>query len=277
MERPIKTLAAGVTIAGIGLHTGRHAEVRLRPAPPGRGFVFERVDLDGHPMVPARPDLVADTTRATTLAKGDASVQTVEHLVAALFGMGVSDAHIEVAGPEIPILDGSAAPFVEAIARAGTTTHGKRPPRQALDAPIWMPSGDSFLAAIPSPELRFSYGIVFEASPIGEQWQSFVLDANRFRDELAPARTFARLAEVEALRERGLVAGGSLDVALVCDETKWLNGPLRFPNEPVRHKLLDFIGDLGLLGDELPCAHYIAFRAGHALHVKLAKRIVYGA
>lgn len=277
MERPTKTLAVDVTLAGLGLHTGRYAEVRLRPAPPRHGFVFVRVDLEGQPIVPARPELVADTARATTLANGETSVQTVEHLVAALFGMGVSDARIEVSGPEIPILDGSAAPFTEAVDRAGTTTHGASPPRPALEAPIWIPAGDSFVAAIPSAELRFSCGIVFEGSPIGEQWHSFVPRAGRFQDELAPARTFARLSEVNALRERGLIAGGSLDVALVCDETKWLNGPLRFPNEPARHKLVDFMGDLGLLGDDLPCAHYVAFRAGHALHVKLAKRISCGA
>lgn len=268
-----RTLARPVTQSGIGLHTGKYAEVSLCPAPSGSGIVFVRVDLEGKPTIPALAQCVTDTSRKTTLSNAGASVQTVEHVLAALFGLGISDVRIEVTGEEMPILDGSALPYVSAMEEAGFTTLGNALPRRVLETPLWIPQGNSFVSAIPSSELRFSCGIQFESAAIGEQWFSFAQNPSRFVEEIAPARTFANVAEIEALRERGLIAGGSLDVALVCDNENWLNGPLRFPNEPARHKLLDWMGDLCLLGDSLPQAHYIAFRAGHALHIKMAKMI----
>jgi UDP-3-O-[3-hydroxymyristoyl] N-acetylglucosamine deacetylase len=274
MVDPRKTVAEDVVIAGHGLHTGERAEVRIRPAAPGEGRLFVRMDLPGEPVIRARATFVSDTTRSTTLANGGALVRTPEHLLAALVMMGVDDTRIEITGPEVPILDGSALPWAEALARAGLSAAYAPRLQTSLEAPIWIPSsGDAFVAAIPAQEMRFSCGIAFDAAPIGEQWFSFVPSAERFLAEVAPARTFGVVSDVEALRARGLLAGASLDTAIVCDETKWLNGPLRFPDEPARHKLLDFVGDLSLV-DPLPRAHYIAFKAGHALHVRLGKRLL---
>ncbi|MDI1443254.1 UDP-3-O-acyl-N-acetylglucosamine deacetylase [Polyangium sp. 6x1] len=271
-----KTVAEDVVIAGRGLHTGAHADVTIRPVGAGEGRFFVRMDLPGEPVIRARAAFVVDTTRSTTLANAGASVRTPEHLLAALAGMGVDDARIEITGPEVPILDGSALPWAEAIARVGLSAAYAPRLETVLEAPIWVPSsGDAFVAAIPALELRFSCGIAFDAAPIGEQWASFVASPERFLAEVAPARTFGVLADVQAMQARGLLAGGSLDAALVCDETQWLNGPLRLPNEPARHKLLDFVGDLALL-DPLPRAHYLAFKAGHALHVRLAQRLSEG-
>lgn len=268
-----RTLARTVTRSGIALHTGKHTRVEISAAPLGEGISFFRADLEGRPRIQAAPHFVADTSRSTMLAHEGASVQTVEHLLASLFALGITDANIYVLGPELPILDGSALPFAEAIHDAGAVILGEAEPRLSLMDPIWIPQGNSFVSAIPSSELRFSCGIRFDQTPIGEQWASFLPADGHFAHTLAPARTFARVLEIEALRARGLIQGGSLDVALVCNETEWLNGPLRFPNEPARHKLLDWIGDLSLLGARLPVAHYVAFCAGHALHVKLAKRL----
>ncbi|MDC3980895.1 UDP-3-O-acyl-N-acetylglucosamine deacetylase [Polyangium jinanense] len=271
-----KTVAEDVVLAGRGLHTGAHVEARIRPVAAGEGRFFVRKDLPFEPVVRARAAFVVDTTRSTTLANGEAQVRTPEHLLAALAGMGVDDACIEITGPEVPILDGSALPWAEAIARVGLSAAYAPRLQTVLEAPIWVPSsGDAFVAAIPSPELRFSCGIAFDAAPIGEQWASFVASPERFLAQVAPARTFGVVSDVEAMRARGLLAGASLDTAIVCDEEKWLNGPLRFPDEPARHKLLDFVGDLSLL-DPLPRAHYLAFKAGHALHVRLARRLSEG-
>ncbi|HVK66792.1 MAG TPA: UDP-3-O-acyl-N-acetylglucosamine deacetylase [Polyangium sp.] len=276
MVDPRKTLADDVVIPGRGLHTGASVEVRIRPIGPGEGRFFVRVDLPGEPVIRARATFVTDTTRSTTLANEGASVRTPEHLLAALARMGVDDARIEITGPEVPILDGSALPWAEAIARVGLSAAYAPRLETVLEAPIWVPSnGGAFVAAIPAPELRFSCGIVFDAAPIGEQWASLLTSPERFLAEVAPARTFGVLADVEAMQARGLLAGGSLDAAIVCDGTKWLNGPLRFPDEPARHKLLDFMGDLSLV-DPLPRAHYLAFKAGHALHVRLAQRLSEG-
>ena len=276
MVDPRKTPADEVVIAGRGLHTGEPAEVRIRPAAPGEGRFFVRMDLPAEPVVRARAAFVGDTTRSTNLVNGEASVRTAEHLLAALVMMGVDDARLEITGPEVPILDGSALPWAEALARVGLSAAYAPRLATALEAPIWIPSnGDAFVAAIPAQELRFSCGIAFDAAPIGEQWFSFVASPPRFLAEVAPARTFGVLADVEGMRARGLLAGANLDVGVVCDQTKWLNGPLRFPDEPARHKLLDFVGDLSLV-EPLPRAHYIAFKAGHALHVRLAKRLSEG-
>ncbi len=270
-----KTVAECVEIAGRGLHTGEHAAVRIAPAAPGEGRFFVRTDLPEQPLIRARTMFVVDTIRSTRLAKGEASVRTPEHLLAALAMMGVDDARIEITGPEVPILDGSALPWAEAIARVGLSAAYVPRLHTTLETPIWVPAGDAFVAAIPAPEMRFSCGIAFDAAPIGEQWFSFVASPDRFLAEIAPARTFGILEDAEALRAQGLLAGASLEVAIVCDRTKWLNGPLRFKDEPARHKLLDLLGDLSLV-DPLPRAHYIAFKAGHALHVRMAQRIVEG-
>ena len=265
------TLVSEVTRSGIGLHSGTSTQVRIRPAAPGAGRYFVRVDLPGKPMIPAQIEAVSPTMLSTELIKGNANVRTVEHLLAALAGLGVDNARIEIDGAEVPLLDGSAQEWAIAIAQVGTVSQSARVTRSLLE-PIWIHQGDAFVAAIPAPELRFSYGIDFELAAIGNQWHSWSPDRDSFLTEIAPARTFGLAHQIDQLRASGLIKGGSLENALVCDAEGWLNPPLRFSNEPVRHKLLDLIGDLSLLGT-VPIAHFLAYKASHRLHTQLAQKI----
>jgi UDP-3-O-[3-hydroxymyristoyl] N-acetylglucosamine deacetylase len=202
-----------------------------------------------------------------------ASVRTVEHLLASLAALGVSDVQIDIDGAEVPLLDGSAQMWVAAIVDAGLASAADRiEPGAPLTTAIWLQEGDRFVAAVPSPELRFTYGIDFDLKPIGNQWFSWQPGQESFATAVAPARTFGLAHQIEQLRQAGLIKGGSLDNALVCDREEWINPPLRFPNEPVRHKLLDLIGDLSLLG-KFPQAHFIAYKASHDLHTKLAQQL----
>lgn len=265
-----RTLREDFRICGVGVHTGARADVRVVPAEAGTGRRFFRMDMDGQPSVEARERHWSPSRLSTLLVCGAASVRTVEHILSALAGFCIDDARIEVWGPEIPIMDGSALLWSEAISRVGVTEGGiveNHPPR--IDEPLWVRSGDAFVAALPAEELRFTYGIDFPP-PIGNQWRSFCPDRDDFAAEIAPARTFARLEDVERLREANLIQGGTLDCAIVCGPEGWLNPPLRFDDEPVRHKLLDLIGDLSLLGD-IPKAHFIAYKAGHRLHAEMAR------
>ncbi len=259
-------------IRGVGLHSGIETSVRLLPAPPGRGRYFVRTDLPGSPEISATIAAVQQTQLSTELVSGAARVRTVEHLLAALFAAGIQDVRIEIDGPEMPLLDGSALVWWDAIAAQGDLI--SRPlPEVYLSAPLWIYQGDQFVAAVPCPELRFSYGIDFEVAPIGNQWHSWGFNAGDFGLEIAPARTFGLAHQIDQLRLSGLIKGGTLDNALVCDQTAWINPPLRFSNEPVRHKLLDLVGDLSLVGS-LPIAHYMAYKASHNLHGQLAEQLV---
>ncbi len=268
-----QTLASSIQVSGIGLHSGATTNVRLMPATSSDGRYFVRVDLPNLPIIPAKLEAVKSTTLSTELASGDARVRTVEHLLAALASMGVDHVRIEIDGPEVPLLDGSAKNWHEAIAKVGLTTLDPSPlPSLTLTHPLWIHQDDSFVAAIPAHTTRFTYGIDFEYSEIGNQWYSWSLDSSTFAAAIAPARTFALADQIEQLQQAGLIKGGSLDNALVCSHTGWLNPPLRFTNEPVRHKLLDLVGDLSLLGI-FPQAHFLAYKAGHKLHIQLAHRI----
>ncbi|HBE20492.1 MAG TPA: UDP-3-O-acyl-N-acetylglucosamine deacetylase [Cyanobacteria bacterium UBA11149] len=292
------TLGATFSCSGIGLHSGILTNVKVLPAKPGEGRYFVRVDLPESQIIPAHVDAVCETTLSTELGNGANShrVRTVEHLLAGLAGSGVDDARIEIDGSEVPLLDGSANPWVEAIAKVGIMGSEDRlkkgqgagdrgggeeeekltslsfSPSFSIEEPIWIYHGDAFVAAIPAPSLRFTYGIDFDVPAIGNQWYSWTPSQSSFADEIAPARTFGLLHQIEGLRNRGLIKGGSLDNALVCDRQGWLNPPLRFSNEPVRHKLLDLVGDLSLLGT-FPVAHFLAYKASHNLHVQLARQI----
>lgn len=265
-----QTLAASVERSGIGLHSGALAHVRILPAPAGSGRYFVRVDLPEQPVIPVRVASVNQTLLSTELAVGDGRIRTVEHLLAALWGTGINNARIEVDGAEIPLLDGSAQGWIEAIAEVGVKQYavGKEA-ALPITEPVWIYEGDAFVAAMPSSETRFTYGIDFDYSAIANQWYS--LTAADFV-QVAPARTFGLAEQIEQLRSQGLIKGGSLENALVCTKEGWLNPPLRFADEPVRHKLLDLIGDLSLL-DPLPQAHYLAYKASHKLHVQLAKTL----
>ncbi|MEG3437357.1 UDP-3-O-acyl-N-acetylglucosamine deacetylase [Pannus brasiliensis CCIBt3594] len=265
------TIQETIELSGVGLHSGDRVNVRLCPSDSGEGIYFARVDRTSVPLIPALVESVAETTLSTELVAGEGKVRTVEHLLAALTGCGVSEARIEIDGGEVPLLDGSALDWIEAIDRAGITSidSGSAP---VLSAPVTVYEGDMFVSAIPSPELRFTYGVDFPYGPIGKQWHSWSPAEEDFRVAIAPARTFGFADQIEYLQKAGLIKGGSLENALVCDKEKWLNPPLRFENEPVRHKLLDLIGDLTLLGT-IPTAHYIAYKASHKLHVQLARAI----
>ncbi|NJL23242.1 MAG: UDP-3-O-acyl-N-acetylglucosamine deacetylase [Leptolyngbyaceae cyanobacterium SM1_3_5] len=267
---PQQTLAGEFARSGVGLHSGETTSVRVLPDAPGSGRYFVRVDLPDAPIVPAAIESVSQTTLSTELAAGGVHVRTVEHLLAALAALGIDNARIEIDGAEVPLLDGSAREWAEAIAQTGITTQSADRPIFHLEEPIWVHQGDAFVAALPSPQLRWSYGIDFELSAIGNQWFSWSPESDSFETAIAPARTFGLAHQIEQLRQAGLIKGGSLENALVCSTEGWLNPPLRFSNEPVRHKLLDLVGDLSLLG-VFPVAHVLAYKASHQLHTQLTR------
>ena len=269
-----RTLASEIELSGVGLHSGEQTRVRVLPAAVGEGRYFVRTDLPGAPIIPAKIEAVSQTALSTELTGArDAQIRTVEHLLAALAGMGADNARIEVDGPEVPLLDGSALVWVEAIAGVGLVTQELVHPAangqfSPIENPVWVRHGDAFVAALPAVETRFSYGIDFDEPAIGNQWYSWSPEAESFASAIAPARTFGLARQVDQLRQAGLIKGGSLENALVCDRSGWLNPPLRFANEPVRHKILDLVGDLSLLGT-WPTAHYLAYKASHNLHIQL--------
>jgi UDP-3-O-[3-hydroxymyristoyl] N-acetylglucosamine deacetylase len=276
------TLASSVARQGVALHSGATTAVTLNPAEPGQGRYFVRTDLPGQPVIPASLEAVNPTMLSTELRQGEASVRTVEHLLAALTGLGIDNVRIDIAGPELPLLDGSALGWVEAIHQAGRRPQGVPRSVAHLSRPVNVHHGDAFVAAFPAPTTRLTYGIDFEVAAIGNQWFSWSPGNNPgsdpfgpegFATVVAPARTFGLAHQVEQLRASGLIQGGSLDNALVCGEEGWLNPPLRFDNEPARHKMLDLIGDLSLLGS-LPVAHVVAYKASHRLHGELAAALV---
>jgi len=255
------------TLQGVGLHTGQMCTVTLERLPPGEGRVFY---VNRQP-VPARVSAVRPSRLCTTLAQGDVMIHTVEHLLAALVGLGIADVAIEVSGGEVPLLDGSALPWVVLLRDWGT---GKPLVAGVVTEPVVVQAGDRFVCALPASELTLTYGIDFPDYPaIGRQWLTWIPEREDFGTAIAPARTFGLAGQIAQLQAQGLIRGGSLANALVCDrERGWVNPPLRFADEPVRHKLLDFLGDLGLLG-ALPRGHFLAYKAGHDLHIRLAARL----
>jgi UDP-3-O-[3-hydroxymyristoyl] N-acetylglucosamine deacetylase len=228
--------------------------------------------LPNAPCISATIDAVDQTTLSTELRAGEATVRTVEHLLAALLGVGIDNALIEIDGPELPLLDGSALPWVDAIQRAGVVPQAAARSTVTLQAPFWYQKGDAFVAALPAPELRFSYGIDFAEQAIGNQWHSWSPQQDSFAAAIAPARTFVLARQIDHLRTLGLIKGGTLENALVCDGDQWVNPPMRFANEPARHKLLDLVGDLSLLG-AVPQVHFLAYKASHHLHTQFAAQL----
>jgi len=267
------TLKKGFTIQGVSLHSGLETQVRILPSQLGKGRYFVRTDLADQPIIIASLEIVQEAMLSTELGEGHAKVRTVEHLLAALVMSGVDEARIEIDGPEVPLLDGSAKIWVEAIAAAGNESFNNHPmAEKQITEPIWHQEEDRFVAALPSPQMIFTYGVDYPYQPIGRQWYSWNPQVEPFKNAIAPARTFGFADQIEQLQKMGLIKGGSLENALVCDYEKWLNPPLRFSDEPVRHKLLDLIGDLSLLGS-IPQAHYLAYKASHKLHTQLAQKI----
>jgi UDP-3-O-[3-hydroxymyristoyl] N-acetylglucosamine deacetylase len=269
MTALLQTLAAEVAVEGVGLHTGAPVRVLLRPrAEPG--ILFARSDLPGAPLIAAAPRSIARTVHATTLEENGVSLSTTEHLLAALWALGVTNCRVEVDGPEIPILDGSAAPWCRAVRRAGlepSPEYSARP-LYALREPVWVEDGASSMLGLPHPALRLSVAVDFGLPYAGRQVVDCVVTAESFEAELAAARTFTRAEWLEPLRAQGLIRGGSLDNAIVLEQAG-PSSPWRINNELARHKALDVVGDLALLfaadGGVL-CAHLIAVKAGHPLH-----------
>ena len=268
-----KTILRPVRCAGIGLHTGKEAELTLLPAPPGSGIVFERADLPGAPLIPARPEHVVDVHYATTLAAGDVQVRTVEHLLAALSGLGVDNLRVRLTGPEVPILDGSAAPFVSLLRTAGIRRYLLPKTPIWVRRPITVRAGDRWISAEPAGRLVVDYTMTFGHAKFPAQRIVLTLNRETFIREVAPSRTFGFLRDVQALWSQGLALGGSLENAVVIGEEGVLNETLRFEDEMIRHKVLDLIGDLYLLGRPLK-AKVTAHGAGHALPAHLAREIL---
>ncbi len=266
-----KTLRKDIECAGIGLHSGVRAAMRMRPAPPNSGIVFRRLDKNGA-EIPARQEYLQRSNLATTLAKDDVSIGTVEHILSAAGGLGIDNLIVEVEGAEVPILDGSAAPFIYLMHEAGVRV--QQAPRQFIKIlePLRIEDDDKFVAIYPSDRFKISYTIDFEHPLIGEQRQTFVVTPRCFTEQIAPARTFGFLREVEALRRAGFALGGSMENAIVVGNNSILNNQLRFEDEFVRHKILDAIGDLMLAGAPI-LGHVVAYRAGHALHAGLVEEI----
>ena len=261
------TLAAPAERSGVGLHSGGVSRVRLEPSEQP-GFRVGWLDAPQEPLQLLQPSQVCETQLCTALKLDQRRLATVEHLLAALAGVGLTAVTLLVEGDEIPLLDGSAQPWVEAIAEAGLQGLGSRPVSEPLSRPITLQQGQSFVTALPSDRLRLAAAIEFPQAAIGRQFFSVELTPEAFVRDIAPARTFGFREQVEQLRAAGLIQGGALDNALVCDGDHWLNPPLRFADEPVRHKLLDLLGDLALAG--LPQAQVFAFRGSHGLHTALA-------
>lgn len=267
------TLARPVILDGVGLHSGRAVRLEMHPAAPGTGLRFVREDLPGRPVVLADAGCVTRSPFCTTLRSADgAEVGTVEHLLAALRGLGVTDAELRLDGPEVPMGDGSAATFAGLLQAAGVTLGEGEIPHLTLEQPVAVSRGEATLVAVPAEERRFTYVFTHPHPAVGVQVAEFVPGRDDFLAELAPARTIGFLADIERMRAQGLALGGSMEAAVVIGDEGYV-GPLRFPNEPARHKLLDLFGDLAVIPPVK--AHVIGLRSGHALNAALAAAILH--
>ena len=264
-----RTLKRAINVTGKGLHSGRPVHVRLVPAPAGNGIVFQRTDLEGAPTVQAAYDRVVDTRLCTTLGLGEVRVGTVEHLMSALYGIGVDNVQVLVDGPEIPILDGSSQPWIRAILEAGTRRQQRCRRLMVVRRAVTVRDGDAWARFEPSSRFRISARVDFDHPLISRHLFTFDFSELDFVQQIASARTFAFKREVEALRSMGLAQGGSLENAIVIDDFSILNPEgLRFADEFVRHKVLDAIGDIALSGEKL-VGHLVLHRSGHALNNQL--------
>jgi UDP-3-O-[3-hydroxymyristoyl] N-acetylglucosamine deacetylase len=271
-----RTLKAATKTTGVGLHTGARVELGLRPAPVDTGIVFTRTDLPQPVAIPAQAANVGDTRLSSTLRQGGTSVSTVEHLMSALAGVGIDNLFVDVAGPEIPIMDGSAGPFVFLLQSAGIVEQD--PPKRYIRIvqPVEVREGDKWARFDPFNGFKLDFTIDFPHPMFGSENRQVVVDfaENSYAKEVARARTFGFMQDVEAMRAAGLGLGGSLQNAIVLDEFKVLNSEgLRYDNEFVRHKVLDAIGDIYLLGHAL-IGQYTAYKSGHGLNNQLARALL---
>src|SRR5215468_849083 len=267
-----RTLRRPVSCVGIGLHSGCKVTLSLKPAPTDHGIRFRRTDL-GDFELPATVRHLAGLQLATGLSRDQVSVETVEHLLAALVSMGVDNVVVELNSPEVPIMDGSAAPFIYLIQEAGVKRQQKGRKFLKIVRPIALSRGDKRIAIYPSDHFKVTYSVSYDHPLLRHQSRTLRITEESFIEEIAPARTFTFLKDVEMLRQNGLALGGSLENAVVLGETGVLNNALRFEDEFVRHKILDAVGDLALVGHPV-IGHLVAHRAGHALHTEFASKIL---
>jgi UDP-3-O-[3-hydroxymyristoyl] N-acetylglucosamine deacetylase len=267
-----RTLRRSITCAGIGLHSGNKVTLSLKPAPVDTGIRFRRFDLGGL-EVPATVRHVGGINHATGLSRDAVRVDTVEHLLAAFVSLGVDNVIVELNSPEVPIMDGSAAPFIYLIQEAGLKQLPAPRRYMKIIRPISLSRGDKRIALYPSDHFKITYSIAFDHPLLRHQSRTVRLTEESFVDEIAPARTFGFLEEVEMMRQQGLALGGSLENAIVIGDTGVLNNALRFDDEFVRHKILDVIGDMALVGHPI-IGHLVAHRGGHALHTEFAARVL---
>ncbi|MGH8563100.1 MAG: UDP-3-O-acyl-N-acetylglucosamine deacetylase [Gammaproteobacteria bacterium] len=271
-----RTLKNCIKATGVGLHSGKKVLVALRPAPAHSGIVFRRVDVTPAVEIPARAENVGDTRLSTSLARGEVRIATVEHLLSAFAGLGIDNAYVDVSAPEVPIMDGSAGPFVFLIQSAGIEEQSAPKQFMRIKRPVAVEDGDKWARLEPFDGFKVSFSIDFD-HPLFDETIKFAevdFSTTSFVKEVSRARTFGFLKEVEMLREKDLALGGSLQNAVVIDDYRVLNEDgLRYEDEFVRHKILDAIGDLYLLGHGLIGAFH-GYKSGHALNNRLLRRLL---
>lgn len=266
-----QTIRRATSISGVGIHTGKETNLRILPGPAGTGIRFRRSDA-GNVEIVANVNNVSSLELATTLGRDDVTVSTVEHLLAAVYILGIDNLVVELDGPEVPILDGSAMPYLRLLQAAGVHRQSVDRRVVAVTSAIEIDRGEKWLRASPYPGLRLDYTIDFEGCAVGRQRLQLDVDAGSFERGLAPARTFCRQVDVEQMQRAGLGLGGSVDNCIVFDEKGAVNTDLRFADEPVRHKALDAVGDFKLLGAPI-WGHFEIMRGGHQLHYELLKEL----
>ncbi|MDA8085175.1 MAG: UDP-3-O-acyl-N-acetylglucosamine deacetylase [Nitrospiraceae bacterium] len=267
-----RTVKEEISVEGVGLHTGTRSVMKLKPAPGGTGIVFYIKGKDV--AINANAKAVCDTAFATTLGADGMRVKTVEHLLAALAGLGIDNLFIEIDGPEVPIMDGSSKRFVDSIIGAGITSQSAQRPHLKIVKPFFFKDADAEITAMPDDGMRITYRIFYPHRLLGFQEMTFEFDEDSFAREIAPARTFGFLKDVQRLKSNGLAKGGSLENAIILSDTGVVNSSgLRFKDEFLRHKLLDFIGDLSLAGSPVE-GHLIASRTGHTSNLKFVNALL---
>jgi UDP-3-O-[3-hydroxymyristoyl] N-acetylglucosamine deacetylase len=268
-----QTLKNKISIVGQALHSGKVVALNLIPQPVDTGVLFRRVDLPGKPILAAKPENIVDTMKSMTLGTNEWRIQTIEHLMAAFHGLRVDNLLVEVDGPEIPLGDGSAQYFVERILQVGLAVQEKPRIVRKITSPVWVADGSdprSYLIALPGEGLRISYCFTSDHKVTGDQFAQYLVTPEDFQKKLAAARTIAFFQEIEVLRKQGLALGGNMDVAVVVGEDSYLN-ELRYNDEIVRHKILDILGDLYLLGPIE--GEIIGLRSGHKLDLELVLKL----
>ena len=270
MKRNQHTIGKDVTYKGLGLHSGMPVTMTMHPAAPGAGIIFKRSDLPGGPEVPAQSRYITNTLRATTLEKGEAKVFTVEHVLSALYALQIDNCVIEMDSPEPPVGDGSAKTFCDMVQEAGIETQDEMIPILTLDTSAAVYEDNKFITALPYDGLRITFTSINPHPLLGTQMRDVVIDHDSYMKEIAPARTIGFTWEREAMRKMGLGKGGTLENAVVYSETECLS-QLRFPDELVRHKILDILGDISLVGPLH--AHIIAVLGSHKLNAELSEKL----